>query len=187
MQHSDDFPHWSGGRGRFDRMNRIDRMPTRCPRSGIYPVDPVHPVKSSDPGGRQRSRTSGVLRALYVPKTLVRGFNAFCDFEGWPALEDAVGGRSIVPWRRRGQPGEGRHEAGSSPIFGFPPAQSPEPCVRFVGHELVSARTGHFQERSGLERFEGRHAELCPSPLNGFPLRLRGESLSTFMMHTPRP
>ena len=66
MQHSDEFPHLAGGRGRFDRMNRIDRMPTRCPRSGIYPVDPVHPVQSSDPGGRQRSRTSGVLRASVV-------------------------------------------------------------------------------------------------------------------------
>ena len=66
MQHSDDFPHWAGGRGRFDRMNRIDRIPTRCPRSGTHPVDPVHPVKSSDPGGRPRSRTSGVLHASVV-------------------------------------------------------------------------------------------------------------------------
>ena len=98
MQHSDDFPHWSGGRGRFDRMNRIDRMPTRCPRSGIYPVDPVHPVppvKSSDPCGRQRSRTSGDLRAS-VP----------CMF---PKPSSEVSMRSAIS--RAGQPSKTRSAA----------------------------------------------------------------------------
>ncbi len=95
MQHSDDFPHLAGGRGRFDRMNRIHRMPTRCPRSGIYPVDPVHTVKSSDPGGRQRSRTSGVLRAS-VP----------CMF---PKPSSEVSMRSAIS--RAGQPSKTRSAA----------------------------------------------------------------------------
>ena len=62
MQLSEDFPPFAGGRGRFDRMNRINRMPTRCIRGRIHPVDPVHPVQTSDPCSRQPSRTSRVLR-----------------------------------------------------------------------------------------------------------------------------
>ena len=49
----DDWHHLAKGRGSIDRINRINRIPICCISDGDYPVDPVHPVQSSD---QHRSR-----------------------------------------------------------------------------------------------------------------------------------
>ena len=51
---SDDWHHFAKGRGRFDRIHRINRMPTCCisgENHPVDPVDPVDPVQSSDQHG----------------------------------------------------------------------------------------------------------------------------------------
>ena len=50
-QLSVDWQHFANGRGRFDRINRINRMPTCCINGENHPVDPVDPVQSSDQHG----------------------------------------------------------------------------------------------------------------------------------------
>ncbi len=46
-----DWHHFAKGRGRFDRIHRINRIPRCCVSGGNHPVDPVHPVQSSDQHG----------------------------------------------------------------------------------------------------------------------------------------